>query len=109
MTPTHPEKKIAEIRDLIARSERRLRKLQARSDPGIARMVHALMNSIRKHRRNLQKALGSAKQRSQLRRQQAQLQQAQLDAPSDRSGELPERQDQEPRDPTSDQGVVAGQ
>ena len=88
-----------------------MEKLQAKldSEPGTARLVHVLTNTIGKHRRELQKALGSAKQQSQLRRQQTQLQQAQRDAPPDRSGELPERQEQEPRDPASDHGVVAGQ
>ena len=107
--PANPDKKIVELRDLIARAERRMRKLQARTDPGTARMVHALRNSIRKHRRELQKTLGSLKQKSKLRRQQTRLQHAQRDAPPDRSGELPERQDQEPRDLASGQGVVACQ
>jgi tRNA U55 pseudouridine synthase TruB len=109
--PPNTAKRIAEIRDLIARAETRMQKLQAKSEfePGTARLVHVLTNTIRKYRRELQKALGSAKQQSQLRRQQTQLQQAQRDAPANRSGELPERQDQEARDPASDQGVEAGQ
>jgi oligoendopeptidase F len=105
-----PAKRIAEINELIARAERRMQTLKAKEyEPGNARMVHVLTNTIRKYRRELQKAVASAKQNSQRRRQQTQLQQAQRDATLDRSGELPGRQDQEPRDPTSDQGRVFDQ
>ena len=55
-------KRIAEIRDQIARAEKRLQKLKAKDyELGTARLVHALTNTIRKHRRELQKAIASAK------------------------------------------------
>jgi len=95
-----PQKKIEELEGLIARAEERLRTLQAKAEPGAARMVHSLTNSIRKHRRSLQKC--------QLLHQQTQMQQAERDG-SDRSGELPAKQDQEPRKPAPQQGAIAGQ
>lgn len=106
------EKKIADVKKLIARAEERVRKLQARAEPGTSRLVHALTNSIRKHRRELQKLIARQAEptsQKQLRRQQRQMQQAQRHAPFDRSGELPTKQDQEPRKPASKQGVKAGQ
>ena len=76
-------------------------------------MAHALTNRIRKHRRQLQKVFarqsGTTNQKVQLRQQQRQVQEAKRDAPADRNGELPEKQDQEPRKPASQQGVIAGQ
>ena len=109
--PPNSAKRIAEISDRIARAESRMQKLKAKSDfePGTSRLVHTLRNTIRKYRRELQRALGTAKQQIQLGRQQEQLQQAQREAPPDRSRQLPERQDQEPRKPASKQGVIAGQ
>ena len=106
------QKKIAHTEELIARAEERARKLEARAEPGITRMVHGLTNRIRKHRRELQKLLARQAEptdQNQLREQQRQMHQAQRNAPADRSGELPAKQDQEPREPASQQGVIAGQ
>jgi hypothetical protein len=108
-----PEKQIAETKELITRAEERVRKLQARAQPGASRIVHALTNNIRRYRRDLHKLLArqadQANQNEQLRKQQAQMQQAQRDASPDRRSELPERQDQESRKPASNQGRGAGQ
>ena len=111
--PTEPKKKIAYTEELIARTEERVRTLQARAEPGAARMVQTLTNRIRKYRRELQKLLarhaGTTNQKDQLLQQKSQVQQAQRDDAAHRSGELPAKQDQEPRKPASQQGVVAGQ
>ena len=111
--PIDPAKKIADVKELIARAEERVRKLKVRAEPGTARMVHALTNNIRRYRRDIHKLLArqadQANQNVQLRKQQAQMQQAQRQAPANGTPELPERQDQEPRKPASKQGVVAGQ
>ena len=112
MLPTDQEK-IADLRELIARAEERVRKIQTRAEPGTSRMVHALTNRIRKHRRDLHKRLArqadAMTQESQLRQQQRQMQQVQRDAPADQSSELPAKQDQEPRKPDSNQGAVGDQ
>ena len=109
--PIDPAKKIADVKELIARAEERVRKLKVRAEPGTARMVHALTNNIRRYRRDLHKVLArqadQANQNIQLRKQQAQMQQAQL-AKRDAT-ELPAKQDQEPREAAPDQGRVAGQ
>ena len=110
VSQTALQKKIANTEELIARAEERVRKLQAKAEPGTARLVQGLTNSIRKHRRELHKL---SRQREptnhQLREQQRQMQQAQRDAPAGPNSELPERQDQEPRKPASQQGFVGGQ
>lgn len=112
MLPTDQEK-IADLRELIARAEERVRKMQTRaSEPGTSRMVHALTNSIRKHRRELHKRLARLANptiQDQLRDQQRLMQRAEHDAPADRSSELLERQDQEPRKPAAQQGAAADQ
>lgn len=105
-------KKIAQLGELIARAEERIRKIQARAEPGTARMAHALTNNIRRYRRDLRNQLSrqaNQPNQNQLREQQAQMQHAQRDAPADRSDELPERQNQEPHKPASQQGAVAEQ
>ena len=104
-----PKKKISETEELIARTEERVRKIQARAEPGAARMLQGLTNSIRKHRRDLQKLMaGHPTIQTQQLRQQRLMQQAQRDAP-DRSGPLPAKQDQEPRRPVPQQGATEGQ
>ena len=113
--PADPQKKIADLKELIACAEERVLTLQARNEPGIARMVHALTNSIRKHRRELQRQLtrqrhtDQADQTNQLVRQKEKMQQAQRDAPTGSNNELPAKQDQEPRKLPSRQGKMAGQ
>src|SRR5687767_262855 len=110
--PTEPKKKIAYTEELIARAEERVRTLQAKAEPGTARMVQALTNRIRKYRRELQKLLtrqADTTNQNQLRQQQTQLQEAQRDASADSSGDLPERQEQEPRKPASQQGTAGDQ
>ena len=113
MMPPADQQKIADIEDLIARAEERIRKIQARAEPGTARMVHALTNRIRAYRRDLHKLLprhaDPTNQTDQLVQQQSQMQQALRDASADRSGELPAKQDQEPHKPAPKQGATAGQ
>jgi hypothetical protein len=110
---TDPQKQIAHTEELLARAEERVRTLQARAEPGTARMVHALTNRIRKHRRNLQKLLARqadpTNQKDQLLQQQSQMQEAKRDASADRTDELPAKEDQEPRKPAPQQGATAGQ
>ena len=105
------QKKIADLQELIARAEERVRKIQTRAEPGTSRMVHALRNRIRQHRRELHKRLArqadAATQESQLG--QRQMHQVQRDAPADHNSELPAKQDQEPRTTISQQGAVADQ
>ena len=110
-TPANSQKKIADTEDLIARAEERVRTLQAKAEPGTARIVHTLTNNIRKYRRDLQKLLAGqpTMQKHQLRQQHRQMQQARRETPAGRSDELPERQDQEPRKPAPKQGTTAGQ
>jgi hypothetical protein len=107
------DRQIAHLRGLIARAEERVQKVQTNAKPGSSRMVHALTNSIRKHRRELHKRLAhqpeASTQESQLRQQRLHVQQVQRDSSADRNGDLLERQDQEPRRPASRQGAVAGQ
>jgi len=110
--PSHPHKKIAETEELIARAEERVRILEARAEPGASRMLQMLTNRVRKYRRELHRLLArqaDTANQKQLRQQQKQLQQAQRETSADRSGQLPEKQDQEPRNPASQQGVNAGQ
>ena len=111
LPPPDLQTNIAETEGLIARAEERLLKLEAKAEPGAARIVHTLTNSIRKYRRELQKLLArhadTTKQKDQLLQQKSQMKQR--DAAADRSGELPAKQDQEARKPASQQGVVAGQ
>ena len=113
MIPPSDQEKIADLRGLIARAEERVRKIQTRSEPGTSRMVHALTNRIRTHRREILKRLArqadATTQGSQLLQQQRQIQQIQRDAPADHSSELPAKQDQEPRGPAAQQGAVADQ
>ena len=75
--------------------------------------MHSLTNAIRKHRRELQTQLARQsefiKQKKQLLEQKEQMQQAQRNAPRDHSGGLPERQNQEPRTNSSEQGFTEGQ
>ena len=52
--PSDPQKKIIYNEDLIARAEARVRTLEAKADPGAARILQALTNRIRKYRRELQ-------------------------------------------------------
>jgi hypothetical protein len=108
--PTDPQKRIAYIQELIARTEERLRKLRTRAKPGTARMVHALTNSVRKYRRDLRNLLALRPNlTNQKFQQQMQMHQAQSNARGARSGELPAKQDQEPGKPASQQATVAGQ
>ena len=108
--PKNPPKKIAYVEGLIARTEERVRQIQARAEPGSTRMVHALTNRIRQYRRELHKLHGRQPDlKNQKLLQHRQMQQAQDDAHARRSGELPAKQDQEPRKPASRQGVLAGQ
>jgi hypothetical protein len=110
--PSDPQKKIASTEDLIARAEERVRTLEARSEPGAARMLQALTNRIRKYRRELQQLRArqaDTTKQNQLRHQQRQLQQAQREASADGSSELPTKQDQEPRKPAPQQGSIGGQ
>ena len=106
------QKKIADLQELIAREER-VRKIQTRAEPGTSRMVHALRNSVRQHRRDLHKRLArqadATTQEAQLLQQQRQMHQVQRDAPADHNSELPAKQDQEPRTTISLQGAVADQ
>jgi hypothetical protein len=105
------QKRIAHTEELIARAEERVRKHQTRAKPGTSRMVHELTNNIRRYRRDLRNLLArqvNPPTQNQLREQQTQMQQAKRDA-TDRSGELPAKQDQEPRKVASQQGAVAGQ
>ena len=109
-SPIDPEKNIVETKGLITRTEERVQRLQARGKPGTARMVHALTNNIRGYRRDLHNLL--ARQRSlgnQKLHQERQMQQAKSDASANHNGDLPAKQDQEPRKLASNQGRDAGQ
>jgi len=108
--PPNPKKKIDYVEGLIARTEKRVQKIQARAEPGATRMVHALTNKVRQYRRDLHKL--HARQpdlKNQKLLQHRQMLQAQNNAYAKRGGELPAKQDQEPRKPASRQGVLAGQ
>jgi hypothetical protein len=96
-----PRRTVVGLEGLIARAEQRLQGLQAKAEPGVSRLVHTLSNSIRRYRRELQK-LRQADQtsRAQFSQQQVLVQEAGRNNPPDH-GELPEKQDQEPRKPSS--------